>query len=194
MKTTNLRRKLYVSRAIQGRLLWRMVGHWLFYNLLVWHALLVVDFHRYAVTGLFDGGPRMSLLEFYADFASRNVVLLVMALVVAPITLWDMLKLTHQIAGPLVRFQNTLRKMTAGKPVTKVALREGDLLLEFEEVFNAFLASDRLIVGERTGAHDTSAIAAKEAAVLAAVAELQKELRATGSDQTPAAKATATVR
>jgi hypothetical protein len=193
MNSKNKRRKIYVSRAIQGRILWRMVRHWLFYNLAIWHALLLIDFHRTMVTGLAGGAPRLGLVDFYCEFASQHILLLVVSLTFAPVVLWDMLKLTHQIAGPLVRFQNTLWKMTTGRPVPKVALRDGDLLVEFKDAFNAFLESGRLIVGEQPVSRHETAVASREGAILAAIAELQKELKLAGSEQTSAAKAAATI-
>src|SRR5580765_1182528 len=105
------RSRLFVSREIQGRILWRMVKYWFLYNFAVWHGLLLIDFERYGVPTLLSGGPGLSLYEYYREFAAQHVILLALAVALSPFLLWDMLKLTHQIAGPLVRFRHTLQKM-----------------------------------------------------------------------------------
>jgi len=52
-------------------------------------------------------------------------------LAVFPLILWDMMKVTHRVAGPLVRFGNTLKRLEQGEKVQEVRLRKGDLLVEF---------------------------------------------------------------
>jgi hypothetical protein len=187
------RKKVFVNRAIQGRILLRMVKYWLFYNLAVWHALLLVDFQRYGIPGLLGQGPRLSLLEFYAEFAAQHVTLLVLAVALFPVILWDMLKLTHQIAGPLVRFRNTLKKMASGDPVEKIQLRNGDLLIEFQEAFNELLDSNRLLVGQHPRSSDQSGVDSPDAAVLAAVTKLQTELISRDNENSSTTNSKATV-
>src|SRR6516162_9736690 len=109
------RKKVFVSRAIQGRILARIVKYWLVCSLSLWHALFLIELARYTIPGLGTRAPRFSPLEAYAQFASQHATLLIASALVFPVILWDMLKLTHQIAGPLVRFEHTLRKMTAGE-------------------------------------------------------------------------------
>ncbi|HEY2250864.1 MAG TPA: hypothetical protein VGH74_07370, partial [Planctomycetaceae bacterium] len=145
MQKSIKRTMIFVSREIQGRILRRMVKYWFLYNFAVWHGLLLIDLERYGVPTLLSGGPGLSLYEFYAEFAAQHVILLALAAGLSPFLLWDMLKLTHQIAGPLVRFRNSLQQMASGEPVARIKLRDGDLLGEFQEAFNRFLESDRLI-------------------------------------------------
>ena len=97
------------------------------------------------------------------------MTLLILAAALSPIVLWDMLKLTHQIAGPLVRFRNALQKMAIGEPVAKIKLRDGDLLVEFQDAFNEFLDSDHLLVGRPPRSSGESTVDAQESAVLTAV-------------------------
>ncbi|MBI3865172.1 MAG: hypothetical protein HY290_25130 [Planctomycetia bacterium] len=181
MKMTIKRKKLFVSRTIQGRLLARMAKYWAFLILAGWHGLFLVDFVRHGIPNMLGRGPSMSPLQFYFEFSSRNATLLVAAAVILPVILWDMLKLTHQIAGPLVRFQNTLKKMSNGEPVRHVELRQGDLLGELQDSFNEFLASGNYVArpsspsGNECAANGCAANA-QEAAILSAVHELQAGL------------------
>jgi hypothetical protein len=192
MKKSIKRTKVFVSREIQGRILARMAKYWLLYNFAVWHGLLLIDFERYGVPTLLSGGPGLSLGEFYLEFASQHVILLAVAVALSPFLIWDMLKLTHQIAGPLVRFRNTLNKMTIGEPVEKIELRNGDLLVEFQDAFNAFLESDRLLVGAHPGSGDEGQGDSQAGAVLASVIELRTELNSSGDEPSRAANAAAT--
>ncbi|MBI3866140.1 MAG: hypothetical protein HY290_30035 [Planctomycetia bacterium] len=146
MQHSTKRTKIFVNRRIQGRILARMAKYWVVYNLVLWHALFLMDFQRQGIPGMTDQGPRMGLLDYYVEFAASHSLLLVLSAALLPIVLWDMLKLSHQIAGPLVRFGNSLRKMTAGEPVSQIQLRPGDLLGDFQEAFNEYLASGRVIV------------------------------------------------
>ncbi len=183
MNNTIKRKKVFVSREIQGRILMRVFKYWLFYNFALWHALLLIDYQRYGIPAALNGGARLSVLEFYADFAAQHVTLLVLAVALSPIVLWDMLKLTHQIAGPLVRFRQALHKMALGQPVEKIKLRDGDLLIEFQDAFNDFLESDRLLVGPRPPADGEIAASSQEGTVLNSVAELHAELNTRNCEQ-----------
>ena len=51
----------------------------------------------------------------------------------------DILKTTHQIAGPLDRFQGVLKQMGQGKRVEKVELRKHDMLVDFQKALNEFI-------------------------------------------------------
>lgn len=176
MKNPIKRTKFFVNREIQGRILMRLIKYWVLYNLAIWHGLVLIDFQRFGIAGMLNGGPRVSPVEFYCEFAANHSLLLVLSAAMFPVILWDMVKLTHQVAGPLVRFRNTLHKMTAGEPVKKVELRKGDLLIEFQEAFNEFLESGHLIVNPPQGASDGNPRNSQEAQVLAAVTELGAEV------------------
>ena len=56
-----------------------------------------------------------------------------------PIIFRDMVKTTHRIAGPLVRFQSVLAELARGKRVERVQLRKHDMLYDLQDSFNEFL-------------------------------------------------------
>jgi hypothetical protein len=66
--------------------------------------------------------------------------------------------------------------MTAGEPVQKIVLRDGDLLVEFQEVFNTFLTSGPWLDAQKVGAENQTEPGSQEAAVLASVAALDADL------------------
>lgn len=144
MKSQPARKNVYVNRDIQGKILRRVAKYWIGYHLGLWHVLFLIQFFRYGTSGLTGGpGPR-NLWELYLDVAREQWVLIILPVALFPAILWDMLRLTHQVAGPLVRFRDALKRLAAGEQVESIKLREGDLLSEFQESFNEFLASPRI--------------------------------------------------
>lgn len=116
----------------------RAVAYWLVYHVVLWHTLFIFEYFHYRVE-LIGGGTPMSLSELYSQFTSKYYPIIVSALGVLPILAIDMMKYTHRIAGPLVNFANVLQRLRQGEHVDHVTLRQGDLLLELQEEFNAFL-------------------------------------------------------
>ena len=130
------RKKIFVSRIIQGRLATRIGCYWVLYHFVLWHALFA---YRYAEYRLEHEGPPASFRELYGGFADQYYPVLICALAMLPVFLIDLFHLTHKIAGPLIRFQKSLRAMTAGEPVSRIRLRKGDLLTELEQDFNNYV-------------------------------------------------------
>lgn len=138
-----LRKKLYVSRAIQGRILRRFTLCWVLYHLLLWHALFLT-------TGLLAGGKIQPFFQAYWAFFENNWILLLCAAVVFPLVFGDMLKMTNKIAGPLIRFERALRAMIAGERVEPLAIQKGDMVHEFLDVFNEFIECRNRELAERS--------------------------------------------
>ena len=132
------RKKLFVSSRIQGQLLYRIALYWVLYHVVLWHALFVYRYLQSRMSGAILN-ESVPFSEMYGQFLSDYYPLLLCAAITLPIVTIDMLKMTHRIAGPLVRFQNALRDLIAGKPIEHVSLRKGDLLTEFQDEFNRYL-------------------------------------------------------
>jgi len=65
-------------------------------------------------------------------------------LVVAPFVIWMGVMLTHKIAGPLVRIQAALARMTNGHYDVHLRLRKRDALVELAEGINRLAESLRM--------------------------------------------------
>jgi hypothetical protein len=146
----NLRKKIYVNKLIQGRIIFRVFLYWAVYHIVLWHAMFLFRYVEYRGE-LLAGGRPMPFQELYGSFVLQHYSLAVCAAVVFPIILWDMLCFSHKVAGPLVRFQNVLAQLSRGEPVEKVRLRDGDLLIDFQNSFNAYLESLELFERRTTG-------------------------------------------
>jgi hypothetical protein len=141
------RKKFFVSGAIQGRVLAQLCSYWLLYNFLLWHATFLIE-------ALPSEGVPAPLFERYAAFCSQHTIWLVCMLFVFPVILWDMVKLTHGVAGPLVRLERVVRQMARGEAVSTVVLREHDMLGQFVEALNELIEAHnrRLEAGNQTAA------------------------------------------
>jgi hypothetical protein len=120
----NLRRKHFTDRAVQGALLLHVVGNWLMFLLVVAIFLLFIE--------MFANGPREAvhaMLRRYAPFAWAVVVL-------APMFLWDMVKLSHRFAGPMVRLRREMRNLAEGRAVAPIRFRDGDFWQDLAVDFN----------------------------------------------------------
>ena len=143
------RKQIFVSRKIQGRIVARLATYWVVYHLVLLHAMFLYHYLLYRGQLLADSlmAP-VPFYELYGGFLSQNFSLMLCAAAVFPLILWDMMKLTHRVAGPLVRFMSTLKQLEGGEKVRPVLLREGDLLVELQDAFNSYLESADLLLEE----------------------------------------------
>jgi len=139
-KPDSRRKKLFVNQKLQGYALRRVVAYWLIYHVVLWHAMLFYHYmqHKFDV---FSGAPPILFGELYGSFLRQHYSTFVCAMAIFPIIFWDMLRTTHRVAGPLIRFQNALRQLARGEQVGRIQLRKGDLLTDMEDAFNTFIDS-----------------------------------------------------
>ena len=136
----NIRRRLYVDPAFQKRLLWRVLLYWVFYHGTVWHLMFLLNFVGVGIKQD-PTAPSKSFWALYGEFTMDHLWVIVCFLVMLPVLGRDLLKFSHRIAGPLVRFRNTLQAIADGKPVTTIKLRDKDFLTDFLLVFNRMVES-----------------------------------------------------
>ena len=130
------RKKLFVSGRIQGQLVFRLGTYWVLYHFVLWHALFAFQYIQTRLSGTLGA---VSFQEMYGTFVLQYYPIIVCAVGMFPVFLIDLLRLSHRIAGPLVRFSHSIRGMIAGEEVRRVRLRKGDLLNEFETLFNEYV-------------------------------------------------------
>ncbi|MFV0446454.1 MAG: hypothetical protein ACK5Q5_23010 [Planctomycetaceae bacterium] len=130
------RKKLFVSGRIQGQFIFRIGTYWVLYHVVLWHAMFAFYYVQQRLNGV---ASSMDFREMYGSYVLQYYPLILCSLVMLPVFLIDLLKLSHKIAGPLVRFSHSLRSMMAGENVNAVKLRDGDLLTEFETLFNEYI-------------------------------------------------------
>src|SRR5262245_4535771 len=91
------RSRLLVDTAFQFRLLARMAFYLLAYTLVVFHIGFAFEvMATIASQGLGEGGGHL-----YLEYLERQRPLLFALVLITPILLYDLLKFSHRIAGPL---------------------------------------------------------------------------------------------
>ena len=176
------RRKYFVSSKIQGRMLSRFALYWVLYHVVLWHAMFLCRYLEYREL-LLSGGTPVSFGELYWSFANDHWTLALSAVALSPIIFWDMVKLTHRIAGPLVRIERTLWSLANGQPVSKISLRRGDLPTGVQDALNGYL--DAISRRDRCfgRASEAEAAAGDESRVLAELQEIHAMLAGHSSDE-----------
>lgn len=128
----NRRKKKFVDRKIQGRLLLGIAAHWLLYFMLImsaipiWHVLTVSGFSQ-------------PLTKVLADsWGSMTPVFLFLAAVL-PIFIWETVKFSNRFVGPIYRLHNTIRSINAGEEVRPIRFRENDFWHDLADDFNTMM-------------------------------------------------------
>jgi hypothetical protein len=122
-----LRKKLFVDPKVQGALVIRAVGYWFFCLLTMALALVLWR--------VWTGPARLfyyqfdELWQWYGPAA-------IASLLVLPLVIVDVVRLSNRFAGPLYRLRRELRKLSVGEPVRALKFRDGDFWMEFADEFN----------------------------------------------------------
>ena len=131
----NKRSRFFIDSAFQGRLLFRLFMYWFLYHVILWHTMLLLTLIGNCMQPD-TGAPPKGFWTLYAEFAVDNLWLVICFLVMLPILGRDLIKFSHRIAGPLVRFRNAMQSIADGNPAVPVKLRERDLLEDFVAAYN----------------------------------------------------------
>lgn len=137
-RKNNFRKSKYVNSFLQGNLMLRMVMYWAIYNFALLSAMVGENLMR-VIPDMLSGTRSYSFQQFVSEFADRQSPMLLAMSVLCPILIWDMLRYSHRIAGPLYRFRKALTDHIAGEPLQKIKLRDGDMLLDFQDTWNEFV-------------------------------------------------------
>ena len=135
------RSRIYLGGMLQGTLVKRLAIGWTAYNLLLFHGLFAVAYLEGTQRAAGGDDAQPTFLQSYESFAWQNRLLIFGACAAGPIFLWDVVRCTHRVAGPLVRLENTLLRMAKGETVQEIKFRKGDWLTSLERALNIYLAS-----------------------------------------------------
>ncbi|MBX9788917.1 MAG: HAMP domain-containing protein [Pirellulales bacterium] len=125
------RKQLFVDPHVQGALIARIIGYWL--SCLLTVIVMVVNW-RILTEG--DKLWHQQLTDIWRSMGPAFVV----ALVLLPIALYDILRLSNRVVGPIVRLRSALRALARGERLQPIRFRDGDFFGELAEEFNAVLA------------------------------------------------------
>lgn len=117
-RNTRKRGKLFVDRKVQGALVRQVVLHWGVTNML----LFVYLFATQILLSGFEGGVRAN----FQSLGQQYGVLLLVLMTLSPVFIYDTIKLSHRMVGPMVSFRAGLKKLAKGDDYTPVKFRDGD--------------------------------------------------------------------
>lgn len=128
---THKRRRLIVNPTFQ----YRFVGVMLLSLLLLTAgALASVYLSLWVTLRTFDVAQEPLAV---AQLSMVGLLVTVQLLVLAPVVIWIGIRLTHKVAGPLVRINAALQQMARGDFHVRLKLRKGDSLIEVADAINA---------------------------------------------------------
>jgi signal transduction histidine kinase len=128
------RKRLLVDFQVQGALAVRVVLYWLLCLFAIGMLMLLIRMAAKPVSPL-----DQQLNDLWSMFRPSAVV----SLILLPIVVLDVMRLTNRFAGPIFRLRRAMRDLAQGKPVQDVHFRKGDFWQEFAGDFNAVAARMR---------------------------------------------------
>ena len=118
------RKRLFVDRSVQGAILLRLIIHWVLFLFAAGAFLYFIE--------LLGGSPR----DAGKNMVSRHAPTVLAVLVLAPIFLRDLCKLTNRFAGPMVRLRRAMHDLAEGREGASIHFRDGDFWDELAVDFN----------------------------------------------------------
>ncbi len=163
----HLRLKKLINWTVQGPIVTRLMVHFLAYNAATLFLLLVVYGVKSSLAVIADSPASTEPITFWQQASPVLICMLVMM----PFMVWDLMKLTNRIAGPLYRFESLLKEFGTTGKLKPAILREGDLLTDYQNQFNEFVTAMHVKYPElRPGVSSTTAESASTNDVAGTVA------------------------
>jgi hypothetical protein len=107
----------FIDRKVQGTLLARTAIYWMFCLFSI--SLMLICWNAYT-------GPSRRFVDLVADLFHRYGPCLVASLILLPIALMDVVRLSNRFVGPVMRMRGALQELAAGRPVKPLHFRDDD--------------------------------------------------------------------
>jgi hypothetical protein len=125
------RTTFFIDREVQGSLLLRTAVYWLFCLLSV--CLMLICWSAY-------NGPPRRFVDLATECFFRYAPGLVASLVLLPIVMIDVLRLSNRFVGPVMRLRGALKSLAGGQPAKPLNFRDDDFWRELAADFNQVAA------------------------------------------------------
>ena len=126
-KNQCVRRQLWIDENVQGAIVWRVSVYWAACFLLVTIPLVTIANWQ---------DPTRSSIEHLGLAWQRFGPAYVCLFMLLPIILWDALRLSHRIAGPILRVRRQLVQINSGEPFSELHFRDSDFWQEMADQVN----------------------------------------------------------
>lgn len=122
------RRQLFVDPEVQGALVARAIIYWIVCTLSI--ALLLLCWRVLT-------GPVRPIWFHLENMWFFHGPALIASLLVLPVAIMDMIRVSNRFAGPMTRLRHGMRALAKGRKVSPMEFRKDDFWYEFAEEFNA---------------------------------------------------------
>ena len=132
------RSRLFVDRAVQGKLAKRFLFHWcsLAFCMFIMTAMIHV------ISSPFESPHKQ--METYLQ---QNGKIFFILIVLTPAFIWDSIKFSHRFAGPMVRLRRELKLLADGEAAHPLAFRPGDF---WEDLATSYTeVRERVLIAEQ---------------------------------------------
>ncbi len=125
------RKQLFVDAKVQGALALRVILYW---------AVCLVTITLMLLCWRILTGPARMFYTHFDDMWFHYGPALIASLVLLPLVIVDIVRLSNRFAGPLLRLRRSMRALGRGEEVQPIHFRDGDFWNELADDFNAMLA------------------------------------------------------
>jgi hypothetical protein len=133
----------YLGWKTHGKLVARLALLFAAYQVTLWEVLCARQYIGY-LSSLKDIQTRIPILAYFGAYLLENVWIVIFGCGFATIILWEVVRLTHRIVGPIKRVENLLYTMAEGNYPAEVKFRKGDLVEGLEQALNVYLSSPHI--------------------------------------------------
>ena len=138
-RSAPLRKRIYINSEIQFGLIRRTLLHWGLYMCAVLLAVMLWFTYRNH-----DATLSNVIQESFTNFAPA----LFAGIILLPLFLYDQLKFSHRMVGPIYRMRREMRKLARGEGIQKLRFRDRDHWHQLAEDFN--LLAENVIRSRRS--------------------------------------------
>jgi hypothetical protein len=141
----------FIDPSVQGTLLVRVAIYWLFCLLSI--TLMLICWRVYS-------GPPQRFFDLLAAIFQQHAPALAASLIVLPVVMMDVLRLSNRFVGPVMRLRGGLKELADGRPAQPLNFRDNDFWRDAAADFNRVAARVAHASAERGRA--TEAMSAAE--------------------------------
>jgi hypothetical protein len=140
----NCRRSIFfIDREVQGALMLRVMLYWMFCLLSI--SLMLICWNAYT-------GPSRRFIELATELYHRYGPALSASLMLLPIVMMDVLRMSNRFVGPVLRLRRGLRDVAEGRPAQPLNFRDDDFWRDMANDFNRAAAHVARATAERSAA------------------------------------------
>lgn len=166
-----MRRKIWIDRMVQGGLVGRIILYWL--SVVAYFAIGHIVFQ-------WIDQPDWTTEEHFQAMVQAFGFWLPGLMLLVPLIIFDIIKLSHRFAGPIFRLRNHLSRVCSGEEKGKLWFREGDYWWDLVDPVNSLIT--RMLTAEEKLAELKTKLTAAERENL----QLQRQLQ--GQSHSPPAE------